>query len=200
MSFEALRKEIIESAEKEAEAILAEAREKAEKILREAEERAAAIKSRKRAEVESQLKTKMEVAKAVKRLEGKRLVYSKIMELINMVEDKSIEKLKSLRNNPSEYASIWKRFVEKGLSELGVDEAKIFYSSDDADFINSKELKSALKGFNLEFVDSGERFLGGFIMSDPDEKVFYIATFDGRLREVMDKDLYVILNILRGEE
>jgi len=200
MSFEALRREILESAEKEANRILEEARSKAEKILKEAEDKAEAIKRRKRSDVEARLRNNMEVALAVKRLEGKRLVYMKIMELLRMVEEASVERLDDIRRDRSRYLPVIKNFIEKGFSELGVERAKMFYSIEDEDLIKSVDFKEAVKGFDLTLVNSGERFFGGIIMSDVDEKVFYIATFEGRLREVMDRDLHIILDILRGDD
>ncbi len=199
MSLEALRKEIISSAESEAEKILSEARAKAEEILREAEERATAIVERKRQEIEARMKAALEVSIAVKRLEGKKMVYTKIMELLDKVRMESRSRLEALKNSP-EYAEFWKRFLARGVEELGVKKVKVFYSTLDSEFIskNGGDIASSLKDVEVEFVDSGERFLGGFVMSDEDEKVFYVATFDGRLNDVFEKELYEVMEILRG--
>jgi len=199
MSLEALRKEIISSAESEAERILAEARAKAEEMIKEAEERATVIIERKRQEIEARMKAALEVSIAVKRLEGKKMVYTKIMELLERVRLESRSRLEGLKNTP-EYIDYWKRFLARGVEELGVNRVKVFYSSLDSEFVSKKggEIASSLGDVEVEFVDSGERFLGGFIMSDMDEKVFYVATFDGRLNDVFEKELYEVMEILRG--
>ncbi len=204
MSIEALKKEIISSAEKEKERIISEAKAEAQKILEEANERALRIIERKRAQIESELRNKKEVAVAVKRLEGKRMVYEQIMKLLDEVREKSLEKIRDIKNS-DEYIDIISKYIVEGLKDLNLVEAKVLYSSSDADFFkeNSKKISEKVsklfgKKVKLEFEDSGENFLGGVIVSDFDEKVFYVSTFDGRLNSLFEERLDEILNILRG--
>lgn len=204
MSIEALRKEIISSAEKEKDKIISEAKAEAQKIIDEANERALRIVERKRAQILSDLKNRKEVAIAVKRIEGKRMVYEQIMKLLEEVREKSLEKIMAIKNS-DEYIDIISRYIAEGLKNLNIEKAKILYSSLDEEFFkkNSKiviEKVSKLYGkkVELEFLDSGENFLGGVIVSDMDEKVFYVSTFDGRLNILFEEHLDEILNILRG--
>ena len=204
MSIEALKKEIISSAEKEKEKIISEAKAEAQKILEEANERALRIIERKRAQIESELRNRKEVAVAVKRLEGKRMVYEQIMKLLDEVREKSLEKIRAIKDS-DEYVDIISKYIVEGLKDLNIEEAKVLYSSSDADFFkkNSKKITEQVsklygKKVKLEFSDSGENFLGGVIVSDVDEKVLYVSTFDGRLNALFEERLDEILNILRG--
>ncbi len=204
MSIEALRKEILSAAEKEREKILNEAKSEAQKIVEEANERALRIVERKRQQIESELRSRREVVLAVKRLEGKRLVYEQIMKLIEEVRNEANKRLVEIKGS-SEYLDIISKFIVKGLKELGVKEAKVFYSIGDEElFKNSSKqiVEQVSKRYGdkvkLEFVNSGENFLGGVILSDLDEKVFYISTFDGKLQSIFEERLDEILNILRG--
>ncbi len=204
MSIEALRKEILSAAEKEREKILNEAKSEAQKIVEEANEKALRIVERKRQQIESELRNRREVVLAVKRLEGKRLVYEQIMKLIEEVRNEANKRLVQIKGS-SEYLDIISKFIVKGLKELGVKEAKVFYSIGDEElFKNSSKqiVEQVSKRYGdkvkLEFVNSGENFLGGVILSDLDEKVFYISTFDGKLQSIFEERLDEILNILRG--
>jgi len=204
MSIEALRREIISSAEKEREEILNEARKEAEKIINDAKEKAIKIVERKRAHIESQLKNKMEVAMAVKRLEGKRMVYEEIMKLFDEVRQRALAKLSELRNS-GEYLNVVVKYIHKGVDSLNTTALRVYYPPDDEDFFKKNEGKivkevSKLVGkdIKIDFVKSDERFLGGVIIADSKDQVFYVSTFDGKLKSVFEDKLDVILNILRG--
>ena len=204
MSIEALRREIISSAEKEKEKILNEAKAEAERIVEEANDKALKIIERKRSQIESQLKSRMEVSIAVRRLEGKRKVYEEIMSLIEMVRNETEKRLEQIRSS-NEYLDIIVRFISRGVESLGTKKVKVYYSPLDKEFFekNSDRIAKILKdkfGGELEisFLEFSERFSGGVIISDNTESTFYVSTFDGRMKNVFEEKLDMILNILKG--
>ncbi|GEM_PF-795192 len=206
MSIEALRREILSSAEKERERIIREAKEEAEKIVREANEKALKIVERKRSQIESSLKSRMEVALAVKRLEGKRLVYEEVMKLFEETRREAEKRLEEVKK-ADRYKEIVLRFISRGIESIGGKEFKVFYSPSDKEFFDgySKVLLKDLRNkygddLKIEFIEFGEKFMGGVIVSDPSSQIFYVSTFDGRLKNVFEEKLDVILNILRGGE
>ncbi|HIE36669.1 TPA: hypothetical protein EYP83_00750 [Candidatus Geothermarchaeota archaeon] len=205
MSIEALRREILSTAEKEKIRILNDAEIEAKKIVDEANEKALSIIERKRAYIESELKNRREVAIAVKRLEGRRMVYEQLIKLLDEVRQGVLRELNKLRNS-DDYLDIISRYIVEGLKELNIFEAKVLFSSLDKEFFdrNSKKItnnviKMVGRDVKLDFIDSGQNFLGGVIVCDKEENTFYVSTFDGRLNRIFEERLDEILNILRGD-
>lgn len=205
MSIEALRREILSSAEKEKIRILSEAEAEAKKIIDEANERALGIIERKRAYIESELRNKREVALAIKRLEGRRIVYEQVIKLLDEVRDGVLRELRELRSN-DKYIDTISKYIVVGLRDLNIFEAKVLFSSLDKEFfdrnsikINDKVAEIVGNDVKLNFIDSGYNFLGGVIVCDMEENIFYVSTFDGRLNLLFEERLDEILNILRGD-
>jgi len=204
MSLEALKREILGSANKRREEIIKEAREEAESIINEAKAKAEKIVSSKRESVIKELNEKKRAATAVARLEGRRKVSMAKAEVVSKAFEEARRWLTELKKT-KRYIDVISNYIREALENLGVDEANIRVSKEDYDFIKSsfKDIESRVasnlgKKIKLKLLDDHVDILGGVVVSDVDDIQYYINTFDSRINRVYEEDLDRIMEILFG--
>jgi len=207
MSLEALKNEILKSANSRKEEILKEAREKAEKIIEDAKEKAEKIVARKRESVIKNLSEKKKAALAVTRLEGKKKVMMKKGEIVKLVFDEVRKKLSTFKKEePKRYVDVITSYIIESLEGWSVDEINIRVSKEDYDLIkkNLKKISDKVsdrvgRKIVINLLDEPVDILGGVVVSDKEDKVFYTNTFDSRLIRLYEEERDEVLNILFGE-
>lgn len=207
MSLEALKNEILKSANSRKEEILKEAREKAEKIIEDAKEKAEKIVARKRESVIKNLSEKKKAALAVTRLEGKKKVMMKKGEIVKLVFDEVRKKLSTFKKEePKRYVDVITSYIIESLEGWSVDEVNIRVSKEDYDLIkkNLKKISDKVsdrvgRKIVINLLDEPVDILGGVVVSDKEDKVFYTNTFDSRLIRLYEEERDEVLNILFGE-
>jgi len=207
MSLEALKNEILKSANSRKEEILKEAREKAEKIIEDAKEKAEKIVARKRESVIKNLSEKKKAALAVTRLEGKKKVMMKKDEIVKLVFDEVRKKLLTFKKEePKKYVDVITGYIIESLEGWSVDEINIRVSKEDYGLIkkNLKKISDKVsdkvgRKIVINLLDEPVDVSGGVVISDKEDKVFYTNTFDSRLIRLYEEERDEVLNILFGE-
>ena len=207
MGLEELRKEIIEEAEKKVEEILNEAKAKADEIIKDAKSRAEVIIKRKRDELLRRLKEKERAEYALARIEGRRMVSLKKMEYINKVFDLAFEKLKEYTKS-EEYINVTLiNLIAEAIKNLNVSEAVIRVNNEDLKRLRKKgikELESILsekvgRKLKVKLDRTPINIIGGAIVYDIDERIYYNNSFEARMNDIRDELMYKVSEILFGE-
>jgi V/A-type H+-transporting ATPase subunit E len=205
MSLEALKQEILKSAEARRKEILEEAKSEAEKILAEAKARAERIIKKKRESIIKDLGEKKKAAYAVARLEGKKKVMCKRDELVRKAFEEARKRLIEIKDT-DKYLEILAKYIIESLKELNIDRARLRVSRDDYELVNNnlklleKKVGEELnKKISLKLLKEYVNILGGVVVSDEEDKIFYTNTFDSRLKLVYDEERDDVLKILFGD-
>jgi len=205
MSLEALKQEILKSAEVRRKEILEEAESEAEKIIAEAKAHAERIIEKKRESIVKDLMEKRKAAYAVARLEGKKKIMSKRDEIVRKAFEEARRKLIELKDS-DKYLEILSKYIIEAIKELNIYKANLRVSRDDYDLISrnlvilekkiSREIK---KKISLKLLREPVNIIGGVVISDEGDKIFYTNSFDSRLKRVYDEERDEILKILFGD-
>ncbi|MCX8187150.1 MAG: V-type ATP synthase subunit E family protein [Nitrososphaeria archaeon] len=167
------------------------AREKAENIMKEAEEKAMKIIEAAEMRVREEVRSKIESEKlALKRrtlgkalMEGRREVISAKHEVLEKVFERVVERINTLRDSDLYRGFLvnnLKRAIKK-FSDMNVEELAIYVNEKDLEFLQSRvrELNPPVK---LKF-RKGD-FIGGMIVTDPEEKMTFYDTIEGRFESL----------------
>ncbi len=203
MGVEELRKEILEEAERKVKEILSEAKAEAEKILREAEERVAEIRRAKEDEARKRMEEKLRSELSLARIEGKKLIVNTRWELVDEVFRRAWERVESYVGSDEYYSDFLPRMVALGVSRIGFDEVKLHMNEADVGRVRgmlrrfAKEVSRHVgRDVKLSISNNPLRITGGVVVSDPDENVFFNASFDAlfnRAREELAPDVFEVL-------
>lgn len=163
------------------------AREKAETILREAEERARKIVEAAEMKVREETRSKIESEKlAMKRrilgkalMDGRREVILAKNEAVEKVFERAIERISMLRDSNlyQEFlANSLRRAIEK-FSDMNIKELVVYVNERDQEFLQSR-----IREFNplVKIKFRKGDFLGGMIVTDPEERLIFYDTIEGR--------------------
>lgn len=171
----ALRQEILSKAQRQAEALLEEAKEEREAARRQAEKRAQAIREEilDEARKEATL-TKQRIISAA-RLEAQRMLLAKREELISRVFAEVRNRLAELRRSDA-YPDILRRLILEAAASLGGGELIVWANEEDMALLSDQFLAQV-----AQELDPGTTFRRGKSPVDIDGGVI-VGRADGRMR------------------
>jgi V/A-type H+-transporting ATPase subunit E len=187
--------EIIEEAKDQAAKIVSEAQAKAEQIkIKETEQALQKARGNEEQELESV------------RLQAKRKVLNARFQHIDMVLEKSLDRLRELtdRQDPS-YVKAVERYVVEAATSIGGAEFEVVVSPRDAAAIKQRLRRlekdiSTIKGSptKLKMSDEPLRSIGGVVVRSTDGKQIFNDTLEARLAKVRQEMAPKIGEILSG--
>lgn len=183
MGLEIILKEIKESSEKEIESINSESLENSKKIINSAKEKVNEELKKKIEDTNNQLLKKRQQVISSANLNVKRLLLIKEKELLDMVYQKTIDKINNIskEENESLLLSLIKKYESTG--------SKIYS--------NSKSENTIKKISKLKY--SGNiNCIGGFIIENENGSIKQEYTYDLILKNVYEKSIKHISDILHG--
>jgi len=179
MGLEAVREEIIRSARKQEEELLAEARGQARKILDEAEKKSWELKEKSDAEAKKLLDLMKKQETASADLEAKKMMLEAKKGIMDKVFEKARQKIE--KTEPKKREAFMQSLLEKAKSEIGI--GKIYCNKKDA---------KALKGYKTEHAD----IICGLIAENEDGTIRVDYSFDTMLQSIEERWLQEINKIL----
>lgn len=190
MSSETLKQEIRRTAAQNAEKVLADAKAEAARILAEAESQARAITERRVNESQKLLDQgeRSEVAKA--RVEGARNLSTAEARVVEDAFREAESRVSSLpSSDPGRYKSVLTRFIEEAREQLGGATLVVVARGQDRELVN-EVLRGLPRGGDLPECTMSADSLearGGVIVHTEDMRVYYVNTFDSRLRRAREE-------------
>lgn len=205
MSGEALRNEIRKSAEAQAEKILSEARSKAAEALAEAESSARLIHERKGREARARAELEKGSGAARVRLECRKRVLLLRAKYVAEAFARAESLVKGLpESRPDVYARVLKRLIAEGADALGTAELTLVVRAPDRGvaekgFAATGGTMGGPGGFRLS--DVPLEAAGGVVLHADDRRLYYVNTFESRLRQAQEElRAKVASALLRGEK
>jgi V/A-type H+-transporting ATPase subunit E len=180
MGLEVVVKDVLVRGEEEANQIRQEGKDEANAIIASAENTASQIREEKRAQTIEQIQRRKNREISSANLEVKRAILNAKKELLDQVYEEAIESLASLPESEREK-------VFKKLLESQTDVARVF---------SNKQDESLVKRIShLEFAGTIP-CSGGIMLENEDGTVIRDLTFDTLLKDVREKSLKQLLEIL----
>ncbi len=198
---EVLVKEIHEAARLEIETILRKAEEEAQNILKEAKEKALRIREEKIKEIRRKVREKL-LREYIKRKLELRREYLSFREKI--IKDLLNEASNKISNIVKEKGEIYKKslvnLIMEAISQINSNSIQIICKKDDKKVVEElipqiKEIvRNKLKrDIKIEVITEDLKVLGGIIVYDKINEVYYNNTIDARLRKLEEEILPQIL-------
>ena len=181
MGLETVKGEIIASARKQEEALVAEAKMEAGRIMKEAESKAAEFREKTEAETMKLISMIKKQESASAGLEIKKMALEAKKEAVEMVFEEAGKQIGKINERKRE--EHMKKLLEKAKKDIDV--AKVYCSKNDAKF---------LKGFKAEPAD----IIGGLIAENADGTVMVDYSFGTMLEGIRENELPKISSILFG--
>lgn len=197
MSGEALRKEIHRSAQEQAERVLAEARSKAAEALAEAESSARLIRERK--EREARVRAELETGSGAARtkLECRKRVLLLHASYVDRAFARAESMVKGLSGSrPDVYARVLKRYIAEGVDALGAAGSVLVVRAQDRGV--AEEELSATGAYRIS--DAPLESSGGVVLHSDDRRLYYVNTFESRLRQAKEEQRAKVSSTLMGGE
>ena len=180
MGLEVVVKDVLARGEEEANHIRQDGRDEANAIIAGAEKTARQIREEKREQTNGQIKRRKNREISSANLEVKRAVLNVKKDLLDRVYDEAMEKLASLPESEREN-------IIKKLLESQTDSTRIFSNKNDESLV--KRISSLEYGGTIPCS-------GGVMLENEDGTVLRDLTFDSILKNVRDRSLKQLLQIL----
>jgi V/A-type H+/Na+-transporting ATPase subunit E len=180
MGLEVVVKDVLARGEGEANRIRQEGKDEANAIIAGAEKTARQIREEKREQTNGQIERRKNREISSANLEVKRAVLNVKKDLLDRVYDEAMEKLASLPESEREN-------IIKKLLESQTDSTRVFSNKNDESLV--KRISSLEYGGTIPCS-------GGIILENEDGTVLRDLTFDSILKNVRDRSLKQLLQIL----
>jgi len=180
MGLEVVVKDVLARGEEEADRIRQEGTDEANAIVAGAEKTARQIREEKRAQTAEQIERRKNREISSANLEVKRAILNAKKELLDRVYSEAIEMLASLPESERET-------IIKKLLESQTDSTRVFSNKNDESLV--KRISSMEYGGTIQCS-------GGIVLENEDGTVLRDLTFDSILKNVRDRSLKQLLQIL----
>ena len=180
-----IAKEILESAEKEAEALILKAEAQAEKILEEARKEAEKRYNSIIKENEERMRAEERQLSSLFELEAKNRLLKVKEELIEEVYDEALRRLRNFTLT-EEYLNCLLRLISEASRRIPSKELKIQLNERDRCRLTEKHLRDLSKSIGVRITKSEKRIncIGGVVIASSDGKMVIDNTFENRLRSL----------------
>ncbi len=181
----AIADEVVGAAQKEAEAVIAEAENNAKETLRRAKEQADQIHQ----QILSQANVKIESEKrriaSVTEVDIRNSLLQTKEDLVDVAFEKALTKIKDFVAS-EEYHDYFLKLIEDAAKKLGQKDLVLQVNAKDYEWITKNTLKdlSAKLHLELKLSDKIEDYLGGCKIHTADDKIIFDATLDNKLQEL----------------
>ena len=180
-----IAKEILESAEKEAEALILRAEAQAEKILEEARKKAERRYNSIIRESRERMKAEEMQLNSIFELEAKNKLLKVKEELIKEVYDEALNRLREYVLT-EDYVNCLLRLISEASGRIPSGELEIRLNERDYSRITEKQLLDLSKNIGVKLIKSEKRIrcIGGVVVASPDGKIVIDNTFEIRLNSL----------------
>jgi len=180
-----IAKEILESAEKEAEALILRAEAQAEKILEEARKEAERRYNSIIRESRERMKAEEMQLNSIFELEAKNKLLKVKEELIKEVYDETLNRLREYVLT-EDYVNCLLRLISEASGRIPSGELEIRLNERDYSRITEKHLLGLSKNIGVKLIKSEKRIrcIGGVVVASPDGKIVIDNTFENRLNSL----------------
>jgi len=180
-----IAKEILESAEKEAEALILRAEAQAEKILEEARKEAERRYNSIIRESRERMKAEEMQLNSIFELEAKNKLLKVKEELIKEVYDETLNRLREYVLT-EDYVNCLLRLISEASGRIPSGELEIRLNERDYSGITEKHLLDLSKNIGVKLIKSEKRIrcIGGVVVASPDGKIVIDNTFENRLNSL----------------
>lgn len=193
--------EIINEVQKEAEALILEAENKAKETLRIAKEQA----DRDYRDILSQSAVKAEAEKrkiaSLTDVEMRNQLLQAKEDLVDAAFEKALLKLKEYVNTEA-YQAYLPRLVERVAEKIGQNNLVVQVNKSDQGLLTTEVMKCLSKKLqvDLKLSEQAGNFIGGCIIQTADGKIIYDSTIDSRLQELKPTLRVEVAKLLFGGE
>lgn len=193
--------EIINEVQKEAEALILEAENKAKETLRIAKEQA----DRDYRDILSQSAVKAEAEKrkiaSLTDVEMRNQLLQAKEDLVDAAFEKALLKLKEYVNTEA-YQAYLPRLVERVAEKIGQNNLVVQVNKSDQGLLTNEVMKCLSKKLqvDLKLSEQAGNFIGGCIIQTGDGKIIYDSTIDSRLQELKPTLRVEVAKVLFGGE
>ncbi|MCD6465394.1 hypothetical protein J7L27_03390 [Candidatus Bathyarchaeota archaeon] len=180
-----IAKEILESAEKEAEALILRAEAQAEKILEEARKEAERRYNSIIRESRERMKAEEMQLNSIFELEAKNKLLKVKEELIKEVYDETLNRLREYVLT-EDYVNCLLRLISEASGRIPSGELEIRLNERDYSRITEKHLLDLSKNIGVKLIKSEKRIrcIGGVVVASLDGKIVIDNTFENRLNSL----------------
>lgn len=198
---EAIVRAILKIAEDRAEAIISEARRRANEIVESARREAEQIVRSRRERLEREIRDEITRRRSAAEVEANQIVLKAKKEILESLIRSVQERLQRIAEgtDPSfDYREVLKRYCIEGIKALREKEVYLAGREKDIEVLRgiSKELES--EGIKARVDHKSLPIIGGVVVKDSRDEKRYYNTFDGRLREYLEKKASYLVERLFG--
>lgn len=198
---EAIVRAILRIAEDRVEAILREARRRADEIIEAARREAEQIIRSRREKLEREMREEIVRRRSAAEVEANQILLRAkrevIDELVRIVQER-LRKIADGEDPEFNYRDILRAYCIQGARALGEREVYLMGRGKDRELLYelSKELEG--EGIRAKVDEKSLPIIGGVVVRDPSDEKRYYNTFDGRLRNYIEKRMPDLVRRLFG--